>query len=292
MPCYHPLTAWQGQDDPKVVFDERKLRHDQCVRQLSLPCGRCLGCRIERSRQWAVRIMHEAKCHRHNSFITLTYDDGHAPVDGSLQYRDFQLFMKRLRKEPFARGVRFFMCGEYGASLLRPHYHACLFGVRFPELSWHSGSGEMQLFRSAALERLWPQGFSTIGAVSYQSAAYVARYVVKKVTGSLAEAHYGRLAPEFCHMSLKPGIGAEWFSRFQADVYPHDFVVVNAREAKPPRYYDQLLKKRTPAVFEEIQYARQLRAADAYLDNTPERLAVKEEVAASRLSFKSRPFEL
>ena len=110
MPCFHPLDAWQCLNGD-VVFTDNLARND-VIRRLSLPCGRCVGCRLERSRQWAVRCMHEASMHMFNSFVTLTYDDDHLPEYNSLNYKHFQDFMKRLRKSH--NGVRFYMCGEYG----------------------------------------------------------------------------------------------------------------------------------------------------------------------------------
>ena len=95
VPCFHPLDAWQCSNGD-VVFTDNLARND-VIRRLSLPCGRCVGCRLERSRQWAVRCMHEASMHMFNSFVTLTYDD-HLPEYNSLNYKHFQDFMKRLRK--------------------------------------------------------------------------------------------------------------------------------------------------------------------------------------------------
>ena len=125
MPCYHPWLAYQCLDG-SVVSVERKGK-GAVVRTLTLPCGQCVGCRLERSRQWAIRCMHEAQLHERNSFVTLTYK-GDVPDEG-LRYRDFQLFMKRLRKYASGQQIRFYMCGEYGDEKGRPHFHACLFGV-------------------------------------------------------------------------------------------------------------------------------------------------------------------
>lgn len=294
MACFSPLTAWQL-DSGEIVFAERgKIR-----RQLDLPCGQCIGCRLERSRQWAMRCMHEAQLHDENSFVTLTYDDKH--LVSSLDYRDFQLFMKRLRKK--VSKARFYMCGEYGEKYRRPHFHACLFGVGFSDrIEWSkSGSGEL-LYRSATLEALWPHGFSSIGSVTFDSAAYVARYVMKKVTGQLASAHYSSLdfhtgellslKPEFTRMSLKPGIGAEWFKRYKSDVYNFDSVVVNGQLVKPPRYYDKLLSVSDPDTFEALELSRYLKITpEVVADSSAARLAVREQVARSRLSFKSRSLE-
>ena len=185
MPCYHPLTAYRSAQGD-VVFCER----GDIVATLQLPCGRCIGCRLERSRQWAVRILHETKSHRENCFLTLTYDEEHCPRNLSLDYSEFQRFMKRLRKKFRGKRIRFYMCGEYGEQFARPHFHACIFGLDFEDKVLFSSSGGNKLWTSATLDALWPFGFSSIGEVTFESAAYVARYCLKKVNGDLAKDHY------------------------------------------------------------------------------------------------------
>lgn len=243
-----------------------------------------------------MRCVHEASLYQANSFITLTYDDAHFPHRGMLHYPDYQKFMKRLRfhvKKP----VRFYMCGEYGPTTWRPHFHACLFGYDFEDKAyWSTLPSDSKIFRSALLERLWPFGFASVGAVTFESAAYVARYCVAKVTGHNAKAHYARqdahgaysLPPEFNKMSLKPGIGARWLQKYETDVFPHDYVVINGKEVKPPKYYDRLYNSKSPEEFEAIQYRRETDGRSRYLDNTPERLAVKETVAIARSNLTQR----
>lgn len=268
------------------------------MRSLQLACGQCVGCRLERSRQWAVRCMHEAQLSKANCFATLTYRPECVPPGGSLRYRDFQLFMKRLRKAAGKR-VRFYMCGEYGEQFARPHFHACLFGYDFPDkLYWGKSPGGAALYRSALLERLWPHGFSSVGAVTFESAAYVARYVMKKITGQMAEDHYrvvdeetGEVfarVPEFNRMSLRPGIGADWLDRFRSDVFPHGAVVVNGRECRPPRYYDKKFREFDALAAEDMDFGRHLEARAAFEDNTDARLKVKEQVARARLERLKR----
>ena len=283
MPCYKPLQAYQCADG-SVVFQERRGRDS--VRSLLLPCGQCIGCRLERSRQWAMRCMAEAALYEHNSYVTLTYRPEVMPEDGSLRYRDFQLFMKRLRKYYKAR---FFMCGEYGENFGRPHFHAILFNVHFEDRSYFmvSPSGA-RLYRSQVLELLWPHGFSSIGDVTFESAAYVARYCMKKVTGDNAQYWYGEREPEFCHMSLKPGIGARWIDKYLTDVYPSGMMVVNGAECKSPRYFDKRFKKVSDEEFAQLVMRREQLARANYLDNTEARLSVKEQVAAARLRSLKR----
>lgn len=302
MPCYHPLRAYKCANG-SVVFYERSTF--DVVQQLSLPCGQCVGCRLEKSRQWAVRCMHEASLWERNSFITLTYDDDYLPVRNCLEYPPFQKFMKRLRKFSGTDGVRFYMCGEYGKEpikpkydldgrlMWRPHFHACLFNWDFNDRYYwkKTGSGE-KIYRSPSLERLWPYGSSSVGDVTFESAAYVARYCVQKITGHNAQAHYSRrdsngvyqLPAEFNHMSLKPGIGAGWLAKFSRDVYPCDFVVVNGKEVKPPKYYDRLFSRENEEEFDEIQFKRESDGRARYEDNTVDRLLIKEVVTRARVS--------
>lgn len=246
--------------------------------------------------------MHEASLYDANAFVTLTYDDANLPPGGSLAYSDFRSFMKRFRRSRWyldseGRQVkpqsRYFMCGEYGAEKDRPHFHAILFDCSFPDMQpLRRLSSDRSLYRSASLERLWPKGLSSIGMVSYESAAYVAQYCVKKVNGPRAADHYMRfdesgnpywLTPEFAHMSLKPGIGARWFEQFGRAAASRDFVYVQGREVPMPRYYDKLFAKADAYGSDDIKQERALAAASNRFENGPERLAVREQVARSRI---------
>lgn len=298
MPCFHPLRGYRARvvgpsGKRSVVFNPRHGFHDMPV---DLPCGQCIGCRLERSRQWAMRCVHEASLYDASCFVTLTYDDEHLPEFGSLRKRDFQLFMKRLRKEFSDERIRFFHCGEYGGVTARPHYHALLFGFDFPDkVVWTTRSG-LPVWRSSILERLWPVGLSEIGSVTFESAAYVARYIVKKVTGEAAEDHYlgceadtgevGRREAEYVTMSRRPGIAREWFERFGSEVFPADSVVMRGKEMKPPRYYVQQLEAADPDVAEAVAAAR--RCARRREEETEERLVVREVVAKAQLNLKRR----
>lgn len=296
MPCFAPVPAIQDESGA-VRFVERRGGGGP-ARSLLLPCGQCLGCRLERSRQWAMRCVHEASLHSSNCFLTLTYDNDHLPPAGTLRYSDFQKFMKRLRKRVSPREVRFYAAGEYGSSW-RGHYHVCLFGFGFPDKYVHSVSGAgSDLYRSPLLESLWPFGFSSIGELNFESAAYAARYIIDKVNGDLADAHYLRVdkrtgelvqcEPEFNRMSLKPGIGARWFEKFQSDVFPADHVVIGHRPSKPPRAYDRYFKRLDPLGFAEVQSQREFRSYGSRAENFPERLQSRYEVAKARLSFSKR----
>lgn len=298
MPCYYPLRAYRtthsGKNGgPGIRF---KGPHDP-ANVIDLPCGQCIGCRLERSRKWAVRCMHEASLYEDNCFITLTYDNEHLPLYGTLVKRDFVLFMKRLRKR-FGSGVRFFQCGEYGDKYGRPHYHAILFNLDFPDKVLYSVRDGNNLFVSPVLNDLWGHGLCVIGAVTFDSAAYVARYVVKKRTGKGAAEHYTRvdsvtgemyeLVPEYATMSRRPGLAAGWFSKFSGDVYPSDFVVSRGHKMKPPRYYDDLYEAVNPYGMLDIRNVRAKACKESLANSVYTRLVVREKVQRAKVSHFDR----
>lgn len=283
--CFKPIRGYRRADGT-VAFSERGANF---VGHIEVPCGQCVGCRLERSRQWAMRCMHEASLHESNSFITLTYDPSYLPAGCNLVYRDYQLFMKRLRKR-LDVPVRFYMCGEYGELNARPHFHSILFGCDFPNRRrYRKNVNGDYLYTSDVLSEVWPFGLAVFGDVTFQSCAYVARYCMAKVTGSLADEHYKGREPEFNHMSLKPGIGAAWYEKYMSDVYPRNYVVVNGVKVKPPKYYDRKYKALDAATFDVLQYDRSLDVRPE--DSTVERLEVREKVALARAKLYKRSLE-
>lgn len=293
MPCYHPITAWRSLNGRQangawpLVFNPNYGYRDM---EVTVPCGQCIGCRLERSRQWAIRCVHEASLWPRNCFITLTYNDEFLPKDLSLDKRHFTLFMKRLRKR-FGEGIRFYMCGEYGTLQARPHYHACLFNHDFEDKVLWSVRAGVKLYRSAELERLWPFGFSTIGDVTFESAAYVARYITKKITGPKADEHYQGREPEYTNMSRRPGIGRDWIDKYKEDVYPHDFVVMRNKKMRPPRYYDKVYDTFDPEEMLVIKAKRMEESKKYVADNTFKRRMVRKKVQELRLEKLVRPLE-
>lgn len=273
MTCFHPLKAWWGEVDGKrrPVFSPKFAYVDlpPHERMLKLPCNQCIGCRLERSRQWAMRCVFEASLYAENSFVTLTYDDDHLPKDLSLDRSAWPEFMKRLRYylDKEGKSVRYFHAGEYGETLGRPHYHGLLFGYDFPDkYLWTIRNGN-RLFRSPFLEKVWPFGFSSVGSATFESAAYVARYCLKKITGDVAEDYYtfvdlntGEVftrEPEYATMSRRPGIAKEWYEQYKSDVYPFDRVVIRGDLfLKPPRYFDHLYQLEFPYEFSKIKSKR------------------------------------
>lgn len=292
MPCFHPLDGYRSKTvNPSgkrsIVFDVKDAYTDMRV---TVPCGQCIGCRLERSRQWAIRCVNEASLYENNSFITLTFNEENVPLDGSLNKADFQKFMKRLRKKYPQNKIRYFHCGEYGDLLNRPHHHACLFNYDFPDKILWSERKNIKLYRSKILETLWPFGFCTIGDVNFESAAYVARYVTKKITGDLAEGHYNGRVPEYVTMSRKNGIGHDWFQKYKNDVFPQDYMIVRNHKCKPPKYYDTIYNLTDRLSFASIKGDRE-RAAKKSEHNSPERLDVREAVVKSRTKILKRSYE-
>lgn len=292
MACFSPLSAWKGKPQSNgkltIVWNRRDSWRGQ---RLDLPCGQCIGCRLERSRQWAMRCLHEASLHRDNCFVTLTYDDKHLPPNGSLCFKHFQDFMKRLRKR-YGSGIRFFHCGEYGELLSRPHYHLLLFGFNFPDrVRWSTRLGH-PVFKSESLDQLWGHGLTEIGELTFESAAYVARYVTKKITGDNADAHYEGKDPEYCTMSRRPGIGSDWFSKFKSDVFPSDSVILRGKEVKPPKFYLSRLELTDPDMFCSVKSTREVLARKNVSENMSDRLAVREKVKLLQFKNLKRPLEV
>lgn len=325
MGCYKPLTAYR----PKGRLTENgksviTFRIQDCYydhyETIELPCGQCIGCRIERSRQWAIRCVHEASLWRYNCFVTLTFNDDALKDNPSqtLIKSDFQNFMKRLRKNhegieytekedgKLHKPIRYFHCGEYGSKLERPHHHACLFNFTFPDKTLWTIRDGVKLYRSETLEKLWchdgkPLGYCTIGDVTFQSAAYVARYVTKKITGDKARAHYARvdketgemlpILPEYNTMSRRPGIGKKWFDQYYEDVFPKDFITYNGKKFRPPAYYDKIYDTIAPDDFKIIKEKRLTNLQKFIKDNTPERRKVREEVQTRKCKLLVREIE-
>lgn len=290
--CTSPLLAW------RLPSGSIRFGGGEGVGiPLSLPCGRCIECRLERSRQSAVRCLHESKMHADNCFITLTYNDDNYPSDGNLDYRHFQLFLKRFRKS--VGPVRFYMCGEYGTETGRAHYHAILFGYYPADAKYYKKGKDGNYYNSAILDKLWGMGNVIVTHFTFETAAYVTRYITTKLLGDAVK-HVERngrkfvinletgeeYVPEFNHMSLKPGIGASYYRKWSSDIYPHDRVVVRGKACKPPRYYDKLYAIDNPLVFRHL---RQARIDSIKLDdNTVERLRARSIVNQAKYALLKR----
>lgn len=308
MKAYRPLSNVDG---GRLVFNPAKALNPD--NPITLPCGQCVGCRISDSQESATRCLHESQMHPENCFLTLTFSDEKLPENYSIAKRDVQLFLKRLRKYCGSKKIRYFANGEYGDQYGRPHYHLLIFNHDFPDKQHFSTCSHtnQKLYTSAELTKLWPNGHSSTGAVTYQSAAYVARYIMKKINGDLAVDHYTRqhpmtgvyhcVEPEFV---LRSGnLGLSWFHKYKSDCFPSDFLVVDGRMTRVPRFYDKLLKQEellrddstlyeqlnTPLL--KLKKRRRKSSRQHAEDHTPSRLRVREFVKKSQLLRLKRNLE-
>lgn len=309
MSCYRPLAAFsENGSRPKLVGRGRDVLVGSAGQSpnMELPCGHCIGCRQDKARAWSIRLNHEAQLYDSNLFVTLTYDEAHLPASKSLEYSDFQGFMRRVRKEvkgvsasPLGtKPIRFFVSGEYGERFGRPHWHTVLFNTYFrDQVQFVNGT-----YRSSQVERLWERGDVVIGSLTPASAAYVAGYTLNKLYGRQGAEHYedvvnlrtGELTsrrPPFCVMSRRPGIGYWWFLKYGADLFPGDFAVQDGKKFKVPNYYWRFFQERNYGqVVEQISQGRYDRAREKPLEeSSDERRAVREDVCKARMQlFHSR----
>lgn len=342
MACYAPIRAYMHiarkteKGKKLVVF---KTSHIQGpFDEIEVPCGKCIGCRIDKSRDWAIRCVQEASLFEKNCFITLTYNPENVDNNNSLNRRDFMLFMKRLRRhyhghdiveteKGVSRPIRYFQCGEYGTELGRPHHHACLFNFDFTDKEIFQTRNGVDLYRSRQLDRLWSKeiqdadagnykasnnfskgnkrytklGYCTVGEVTWESAAYCARYICKKITGDQADDHYrtvdpdtGEIStklPEYCTMSRKPGLGARFFERFESDFFPKDFTTRAGKRFAVPDYYTRLLERKNPEAYNEIKARRKEKALLHADDNTLARLRVRQACKERKVKRLERTYE-
>lgn len=310
MACYHPLKGFKvgihektGKANYKIVpYDTDHLElypdgvwrpvfdsfHSALARDwtdsedfVQIPCGQCIGCRLDYSRQWANRCLMELEYHKESWFITLTYDDNHVPWSEcvhpetgeitqhqTLRKKDFQDFMKRLRKNysvkyPDAEKLRFYACGEYGSQTFRPHFHAIIFGLHLDDLVLYGRNAQGDtLYNSQFISDCWHNnGYAVIGQVTWESCAYVARYIMKKLKGDQAEFYeLNNIVPEFTLMSRRPGIARQWFDD-HPDIYEYDLITLKTpkggRLIKPPRYFDKLYDIDDPVDMAKIKMYRE-----------------------------------
>lgn len=291
MACYTPLFGYRAPGGGMQFHSAGS----SSLRPIPLRCGRCIGCRIDRAREWALRCVHESQLHTRNCFITLTYSPEQVPANGSLEVRHWQLFAKRLRKA--GDKFRFLHCGEYGDTTWRPHYHACLFGTDFHSdavLLQRKSSGD--IYTSKRLESIWGHGNVSFGELTYDSAAYVARYVLTKLGDEVSTEKYRRIdlatgeeyyvRPPYTTMSRRPGIGAGWYDKYKTDVFPSDEVIHNGRKYPVPQFYNRRHKEESPDFHDYVLRARGKRI-DRW-NGTPDRLAVREEIAVRRQASRAR----
>lgn len=295
MICNYPLTRIETYDG-KISFHgsyikdaeaskewNKKLENGKNIKSVKMiPCGQCISCRLNKSRDWANRIMLEAKEYPCNYFVTLTYNDEYLPIKRcyndetgeiitgfTLKKEDLEKFNHDLRqywKRKFNHdGIRYYECGEYGSKNLRPHYHCIIFNL--PNLSdlkiYRTTEIGSILYTSETLSNIWKKGYVVIGEVTWESASYVARYVMKKKFGKEANQYYKSMAkiPEFTTMSRMPGIGKNYYEANKDKIYATDEIFIQGRTGiigtKPSVYFDRLLEKDDPEKYKKIKRERE-----------------------------------
>lgn len=296
MACTKPLSGWYAKQ-PNVATGKYPVTFTfaeaDTSRPIDIACGRCIACRIDRGAQWGQRIMHEARMYDENWFVTLTYDDQELPRTPTglptLRPIDMVNFMKRLRRRQERENghrFRFYQAGEYGEVTGRPHHHAILFGIHLSDIEPVSAraGAHARYFRSMQVEDAWNHGAVILGGVTPETANYVASYVTKKITGEMAAEHYQGRTPEYATMSRRPGIGRAFLERYLSDMYPSDEIAIvgTDRTRKPPRYYDDTLKKLDQELHEEVTEARLTRPR---IQKTHRQLAATDAKLHRRLNL-------
>jgi len=243
---------------------------------VEVPCGQCINCRLNWTGHWATRCEKEAKLHESSCFLTVTYSPENlptvfSPADGversTLLKSHHVAFMKALRNK-FGAGIRFFACGEYGESSQRAHFHYLIFGLWPSDAKlWKVSRGKANLYVSKDLNEVWGKGFVTVQHLNWKACAYVAGYVVKKLTGPLAEGAYTQhgIAPPFLLMSRMPGIGSDWYDKYKSEVYPEGTVLVTGTGGAPvkrvaPPYFDAKFRQEDPEGFLRMKSRRRVAA--------------------------------
>lgn len=308
MPCYSPWVGYYAKDlnpsGKRSIVANPSLALEPDV-PIKMACGRCIGCRLKYSATWAVRCHHEAALHKENQFLTLTFAPEHLPKFNSISVSDCQLFLKRYRewlwRSEFKK-IRMAYCGEYGEQTGRPHYHFLIFGHMFGDRKQWTTRNGFPVWRSKSLEKLWPFGHSEIGTLTFDSAAYVARYIVKKAHGAMASKYWvidqatGELlnenTKEFFKTSRRPGLGKQWALDWRNVYLGLDHVNVAGRKLALPKYYDSLYEVEDPERFSDIK-ARRLdtNSRRDKSDESYDRLKVKEQVKLAQLSQLPRSVE-
>lgn len=330
MGCNHPLRGWYVGFNPsgkrKVIvtpydtvsyfYDNKLFVQDED--SFLVPCGRCIGCRLSKSKEWAQRCMLELKYHESAYFITLTYDDEHLPKNNwtdpvtgetdiqspvhTLRLEDIKKFHKRLRKNT-GQKLRVFYCGEYGSQSFRPHYHTIVFGLKLDDLEIYKQNfrGDI-LYNSPTVEKCWRDdqrnliGHVVIAEVNWETCAYVARYTVKKNMSEYDSDFWKMLNCErpFVHMSNKPGIAYQYFEEHHEDIYKYDKIFMSTSSGgkvlRPAKYFDKKFDLLYPSDMAEIKekraqiadYTKRLKEKETGLDYLTI-LAKDEEILMNKL---------
>lgn len=224
MACYNPLHGWASREltenGKRTLVLNPKLGYLDMP--MSVPCGKCTGCRATKSMEWAVRCYHESTQHLQNSFVTLTYNDENYPKDGKINKKHLQNFFKKLRRRGYQ--FKYFGTGEYGETTKRAHYHVLFFGQSF---NFDKKMLTEKLYTSETLEKIWGLGNISIGQLELSSIMYTVGYTQKKVTQE----------DTFNLMSKRPSIGKDWIEQYKDDIAKNGFLTIQGQKFKIPKYY-------------------------------------------------------
>ncbi|AXH74194.1 MAG: replication initiator protein [Microviridae sp.] len=306
MACLYPLKGWRSYAvNPKtgkrsIVFGKGKMARRNPDDAVQVPCGRCIDCRLEHSRQWAIRCEKEAELYDQNCVITLTYDSENLPKNGSIEIADAQKFMKRLREKYEGKVIRSFGCAEYGEKGGRPHYHLLLFNHEFEDkkldLSMQGLQPEHKYWTSEILDQLWGMGRTQIMPLNFETAAYVARYVMKKIKspghtrtkqdpGSLK---FVAIADErsIC-VSRRPGVAADWYKRYKHGLCNSHTIFSRGRSMATPTFFNRRMEIDDPSLYQKIKYQKKL-DLKKYQDNLRIQHLNGNHINSAKLGYRPR----
>lgn len=201
-----------------MIYNEKEI--------IDVPCGRCIECLQDKSKEWSYRILCESLQYKQNCMITLTYKN----TNGELCKRDLQLFLKRLRKKLYPRKIRFFACGEYGSKGLRPHYHIIIFNFCPNDLKPLYFENDYVVYNSKFISDVWSLGFISVMFLNPYNTKYVSKYLQK-----LNNYKEKKVKP-FLVMSNRPGIGYNYFVKNLDSLLFDDRLYYNGNFIRLPRY--------------------------------------------------------
>jgi hypothetical protein len=227
--------------------------------------------------------MHESLLHPISSFITLTYDNENLPEGKSLEKIHVQAFIKKLRKKIYPEKIRYYLVGEYGDETQRPHYHAIMFNYWPDDSRYYKSTPDGKYFRSSNLNSLWGKGNCLIASVSFDTAAYTARYVTKKITGEEARFHYSGRSPEFALMSRRPGIGQPFWKKYCDQIISDDHIVINGRKMPLPKSYKDYIRNEYVSEYWQNKFNAPKTKKLSF-----EQRQIKSKITEARLKIKKR----
>jgi len=251
MSCLFPFKRYRLHDG-SIASSEKDLLSNKNppIHHFYTPCGQCGECRLSRARTWATRCVHESTQWKQSCFITLTYRN--TPEGNSLDPQDTRNFIRRFR-EQFKKPFKYFLVGEYGDQGDRPHYHALIFGTDFGYSQFHSPKNKTSLqgihelhdttaLSNPELDSIWGLGHTSVGELTFDSAAYCAQYAMKKINGPKAQSHYGGRHPEFMRTSQN-AIGKQYALKYADEIINNNSVISNETKQPIPNYYLKQFEK-------------------------------------------------